>query len=211
MNVEVYSDGSATTGDKPGGWGYVVVINGQKHSEGSGRMENATNNDAELEAATQGLEAVERFLAEQGLQPNQVNGLSVTLVSDSQLILGWASGTWKFKQIDKMEAYHRLRKTVARLRAKTRWVEGHSGDEHNERCDKLANIARKGLVEEIEREEAKAKGKPCIGDKKSGILCVWYGDCLKVIDLDTNIVEDYNREIHGKRGSAIEIRKEKSR
>jgi ribonuclease HI len=211
MNVEVFSDGSATTGDKAGGWGYVLVINGVKHSEGSGHMEKATNNDAELEAATQGLEAVERFLSEQGLQPNQITGLSVTLVSDSQLILGWASGTWKFKQIDKMEAYHRLRKTVARLRAKTRWVEGHSGDEHNERCDKLANLARKGVEEEAKREEAKARGETLIGDKKNGILCVWYGDCLKVIDLDTNVVENYNREIHGKRGSALEIRKEKSR
>jgi ribonuclease HI len=211
MNVEVYSDGSATTGDKPGGWGYVIVINGEKHSEGSGHLENATNNDAELEAATQGLEAVEKFLSDQGLQPNQVTGLKVTLVSDSQLILGWASGTWKFKQLTKMDAYHRLMKTVTRLRSKTRHVYGHSGDEHNERCDKLANMARKGVIEEIERADAKARGETLIGDKKNGILCVWYGDCLKVIDLETNVVENYNREIHGKRGSAIEIRSEKSR
>lgn len=211
MNIEVFSDGSATTGDKPGGYGYVVVINGTKHCEGSGKMENSTNNDAELEAATSGLEAVEKFLADNGLQPSTVSGLSVTLVSDSQLILGWASGQWKFKQIDKMANYHRLRKTVTRLNAKTRWVRGHSGDEHNERCDQLANAARKGEEVKVAREESLAKGESVIGTKKTGILCVWYGDKLKVIDLDTNIVEDYCRETHGNRGSALEIRPEKKR
>lgn len=211
MKIEVYSDGSATTGDKPGGYGYVVVINGKKHSEGSGRLEFATNNDAELEAATQGLEAVEKILASIDADPNHIAGLRVTLVSDSQLILGWASGTWKFKQVDKMDAYHRLRKTVARLRSDTRWVRGHSGDEHNERCDELANSARKGLQEEIQREEAKVKGESLIGTKKTGIVCVWYKNCLKVIDLDTNVVEDYKRDTHGARGSALEIREEKSR
>lgn len=211
MKIEVYSDGSATTNDKPGGFGYVVVINGIKHSEGSGRLEFATNNDAELEAATCGLEAVEKFLSDQNLKPETVSGLDVTLVSDSQLVLGWASGTWKFKQADKLDAYYRIRKTVARLRAKTRWVEGHSGDEHNERCDKLANAARKGLQAEIEREEAKLKGETLIGTKKTGIVCIWYKNCLKVIDLDTNVVEDYKRDTHGPRGSALEIRQEKSR
>ena len=57
MKIEVYTDGSATTSEKPGGWGYVIVIDGVKHSEGSGRMETATNNDAELEGAIMGLAA----------------------------------------------------------------------------------------------------------------------------------------------------------
>lgn len=211
MKIEVYSDGSATTGDKPGGFGYVVVINGEKHGEGNGRLEGATNNDAELEAAIQGLQYVDKFLSDNGLVPNQVAGLAVTLVSDSQLILGWASGTWKFKQIDKIDKFHELRKYVARMRVDTRWVRGHSGDEHNERCDKLANIARKGMMEELDRDDAIAKGESVIGTKKKGIICIWYKNCLKVIDLDLNIVEDYKRDTHGARGSALEIREEKSR
>ena len=57
MKIEVYSDGSATTADKAGGWGSVIVIDGALHKELSGHLESATNNDAELEAAIQGLAA----------------------------------------------------------------------------------------------------------------------------------------------------------
>lgn len=211
MKFEVFSDGSATTGDKPGGYGYVIVLDGKKIGEGSGRLENATNNDAELAAATEGLEYVGRTLADSGLQPQAISNLKVELVSDSQLILGWASGTWKFKQMDKIDSYHRIRKAMVRLNATTRWVRGHSGDEHNERCDQLANAARKGLKEEMVREEAILKGESAIGTKKTGIVCIWYKGCLKVIDLDHNLVEDYKRDTHGARGSALEIRPEKSR
>ena len=38
MKVEVYTDGSATTKDKPGGYGWVIVIDGKFHSEGSGSL-----------------------------------------------------------------------------------------------------------------------------------------------------------------------------
>ena len=61
------------------------------------------------------------------------------------------------------------------------------------------------------RKEAKENGKTLIGTKKTGVICVWYKDCLKVIDLSHNIVEDYVRDIHGPRGSALEIREEKTR
>ena len=54
-------------------------------------------------------------------------------------------------------------------------------------------------------------GRSLIGRKKSGIVCVWYKNKLKVIDLEQNIIEDYNREMHGARGGMLEIREEKSR
>lgn len=207
MKIEVYSDGSATTSDKPGGYGWVMVVDDSKHSEGNGHMPNASNNDAELEAAIQGLIAAYRHIISQ----EQVIETSVTLVSDSQLILGWASGHYKFKQAAKMEQFQKLRGLVARMNVQTRWVRGHSGDEHNERCDKLANEARTGVENKKKREIAKENGETLIGTKKTGIVCVWYKNCLKVVDLDSNIVEDYKREIHGSRGSMLEIREEKSR
>jgi hypothetical protein len=135
----------------------------------------------------------------------------VYLVSDSQLILGWASGEYRFKQAGKLEKYYQLQALVQKLRVKTRWVRGHNGDEFNERCDQLANEARLGVQNKKEREEAKERGETLIGTKKSGVMCVWYKNCLKVIDLETNVVENYDREIHGARGSMLEIREEKSR
>lgn len=143
MKIEVYTDGSATIATKPGGYGWVMVFDGVKVSEGSGRMENATNNDAELEAAIMGLAAV------LGHINNSIEKLDteVWLVSDSQIILRWADGTQRFKQQKKIQKFKALQFLMKRLNAKTRWVQGHSGDEHNSRCDKLANWARKGIAE----------------------------------------------------------------
>lgn len=215
MKIEVYTDGSATVAEKPGGYGYVVVVDGQKHAEGAGHLEKASNNDAELEAAIQGLAAAYKYIISviPDFRTSKVpfDFPEVVLVSDSQLVLGWADGGYKFKQLSKIGQFQKLRALVARMNAKTRWVRGHSGDVHNERCDRLANEARTGLEKKAKKEAAKVSGGTLIGNKKTGVICVWYKDCLKIVDLSENIVETYNREIHGPRGSMLEIREEKSR
>lgn len=154
MEILVYSDGSATTKDKPGGWGYVLVFDGQKVEEGFGHIPLATNNDAELEAAIQGLAKVLKMRID-GQIP--IGTHEIFLVSDSQIVLNWADGTARFKQQSKIAKYNQLMHVMKKLNAKTRWVRGHSGDEHNERCDKLANQGRK-LHEEP--KEVVAKPKP---------------------------------------------------
>jgi ribonuclease HI len=217
QHIDVYTDGSATTADKPGGWGYVILVDGTKHSEGSGHMENATNNDAEMEAVIQGLRAVNKLLFPTPIgvlgayDPVEIVPPSVTVRSDSRLILGWTSGIYKFKQIDKIAKYRELQLLVKMTNAKTEWVEGHAGHEHNERCDKLANAARMKVQIDLDRKEQKERGETLIGEKKSGILCVWYKGILKVVDLDNNVVENYNRETHGTRGSMWEIKEDKYR
>lgn len=218
MNIEVYTDGSATTNDKPGGYGWVMVQDGVKHSEGSGHMEKASNNDAELEAALQGLKAaVERinslrllWVAAGGSDEIQPK-ISLTLVSDSQLILGWADGTYSFRQLDKIDKFKELQLLVQNYHIKTRWVKGHDGDEHNERCDRLANAARTGEQMKADKVEAILEGNTLIGRKKSGVICIWYKNVLKVISLEDNIIETYDRAVHGTRGSMLEVREDKLR
>jgi ribonuclease HI len=222
MHIEVFTDGSATTKENPGGWASVILIDGEKYTEIYGYMPNSSNNDAELEAAIQGLAATLKIINDKkqllcfgGADQEQIDRLSskwnVTLISDSQLILGWADGSYKFKQADKIEKFKQLQFLVKRLNVKTQWVEGHSGNEHNERCDKLANEARVGFIKKKEREQALIAGNTLIGTKKSGTICLWYKGALKIIDLETNIVENYNRDIHGSRGALLEVREEKSR
>lgn len=205
MHIEVYSDGSATTSDKPGGYGWVMCIDGAKYSEGNGFMANASNNDAELEAAIQGLHAAATYMSN-----GQVKA-EITLVSDSQLILGWASGKYTFRQENKKHKFTELQLLVSIWNVKTRWVEGHTGDEHNERCDKLANEARLGIQKRDEKVEAILTGDTAIGTKKIGTICLWYKGKLKIIDLDNNIAEDYDRKVHGTRGSMLEIKEDKAR
>ena len=216
MQIEVFTDGSATTRDKPGGYAYVLVIDGKKHAECSGHMAGASNNDAELEAAIQGLAAVLKLITAEPPSPRvfsheELYNCNVTLCSDSQLVLGWASGTYRFKQQDKLEKYRQLQFLVNRLKVKTKWIEGHAGHEHNERCDKLANEARIGVNRAKDKAEAIVNGNTLIGTKKNGTICIWYKNSLKVIDLETNVIEDYKREIHGPRGGVLEVREEKSR
>lgn len=208
MRIEVYTDGSAMTKGLPGGWGSVICVDGQKVKELSGYLESATNNDAELIAAIRGLE----FALELSISRGDFDfELDVTLCSDSQLVLGWASGEYRFKQLDKMALYDTLSKLVRKMKVKTRWVAGHSGDEHNERCDKLANLARKQIAENPETAIVKSLTESKIGKKKDGIVCLWYGENLKVIDLINGVIENFNRDVHGKRGSVIQIREEKFR
>jgi len=211
MKIEIWTDGSATVSTKPGGWAWVLTIDGQFHSKGYGHLEKATNNDAELTAAIKGLDATLNLYLKLTQGTSFPQDHEFVLRSDSQLILGWASGEYKFKQTDKLPLYDGLRRLMRKLNAKTEWIKGHSGHEWNELCDKLANQARLGIQKEKDKEEAKITGASLIGTKKDGILCVWHNGQLKVIDLDNLIVEVYDRKVHGKRGSMLEIRNEKLR
>lgn len=168
MKVEVFSDGSATVKTKPGGYGFVVVIDGKVEETGSGGLPLATNNDAELEGAIAGLKAAKKIIYD---NPRHFNAEStVTLVSDSEIVLGWVDGTYRFKQESKMDRYIELSKLVNQLRVQTRWVEGHSGDQYNEECDRLANEARKALLppeEQKPKKEKKSKVSTTFGWNKT--------------------------------------------
>lgn len=214
MGIEVYSDGSATVAQKPGGYGWVIVVDGEMHSEGSGHMLLASNNDAELEAALQGLIAAYKFINKPtevlgNFEVSEIVPPTVTLVSDSQLILGWVSGQFKFKQAEKMDKFNQINALVRRMNVQTRWVRGHSGDKWNERCDELANAARTQLGF---RAVSKADlGDTKIGNKKTSVVAIWYGETLKIVDFEHNLMEDYDRQLHGARASLLEIRRDKNR
>jgi ribonuclease HI len=203
MEIEVYTDGSATIASKPGGFGWVLVIDGIKHSEGNGHIPRATNNDAEMEAAIHGLAAVLKFVSE---QPDHIRpSVSVTLCSDSQITLGWANGSYRFKQQAKYHRFEILKHLVARLKAKTKWVRGHSGHEWNERCDVLANLGRNNLAPEhgiIKRRRSKKKS---IGKEKGQIAVFSYRNMLKIVDFENNLMEDYSAKRHGERQTLMEL------
>lgn len=203
MKIEVYTDGSATVATKPGGWGFVVVLDGVKHHEGSGSMEKATNNDAELQAAVEGLKSV---LLMRVKEPEKYGQAEVTLVSDSEIVLGWTNGTYRFKQKAKMATYEILKSIASRLRVHTRWVEGHTGDVHNERCDELANIARKSLLPPKPEKVKTKKVSQVSIEPDSRTFNIWHNGILKVIDLERNIVENHNEEKHGPKSSRLEFK-----
>lgn len=145
MKLSIYSDGSATTADKPGGYAFVILLDGKEIVRDSGYMDKATNNMAEISGAIAGLEWY--LTNKNGTNPDLSQVTEVELVSDSQLTLNYANGKYKCKAMHLTPLYIKLRKLYGDAKAKTRWVRGHNGDHYNEICDKLAKAAR-GSMEE---------------------------------------------------------------
>jgi ribonuclease HI len=139
MLIQIYSDGSShSKGNLPGGWAYVVVQDGQVIKAGKGNDPKTTNNIMELTGMLRGMESVEYL-------KDQYPDATFELISDSQYALGIANGTYYPSK--NLDLCHKVIVMANFLKAKTKWVRGHSGDVFNERCDSLAKSAKLELVE----------------------------------------------------------------
>ena len=78
------------------------------------------------------------------------------------------------------------------LKAKTRWVQGHTGDVHNERCDELANFGRTGEAKKEKKPKAPKEPEFVVYIKNS-LLYANYNGKIKEIDLEKNTIVDYNQ------------------
>ena len=136
--VEVFTDGACRGNPGPGGWGVLLRYNGVEKPL-YGYAPETTNNQMELMAAIQGLEALK--------QPCQVR-----LTTDSQYVKqgitewihGWKRKNWRTaanKPVKNQELWQRLDIAVAKHQVTWHWVKGHSGHAENELVDQLANRA----------------------------------------------------------------------
>ncbi len=147
--VTIYSDGGARYNPGPGGYGIVIVADGERQ-EFSGGFAHTTNNRMELTGC---IEALRRLTRRD--QP-------IVLYTDSSYVVngitkGWAKG-WRKRgwiKADKSPAINpdlwgELLDLIEGLRISFRWVKGHAGHPMNERCDELAVAAarRPGLPED---------------------------------------------------------------
>jgi ribonuclease HI len=134
MLIQIYSDGSShSKGALPGGWAYVIVLDGDVFKAGNGGDPSTTNNVMELTGMLKGMESAE-------LLRDQYPDATMELVSDSQYALGIADGTYyPSKNVELCTKVYNLAKC---LNVTTKWVRGHSGDVFNERCDSLAKLAK---------------------------------------------------------------------
>lgn len=136
--VAVFTDGACRGNPGKGGWGALLRY-GDKESELYGYQHEATNNQMEMMAAIQGLEALK--------EPCQV-----VLTTDSKYVMqgitewihGWKKKNWKNsagKPVKNKELWQRLDKARQGHEIDWKWVKGHSGHAENERVDALANKA----------------------------------------------------------------------
>lgn len=138
--VKIYTDGACSGNPGPGGYAAILIYNGIE-KEISGGDSDTTNNKMELTAVIKGLE----MLKEKCI---------VTIYSDSAYIVNsiqngwiysWKKNNWiksdktKVKNIDLWE---KLLKQMDFHEVSFIKVKGHSDNEYNNRCDRLAVMQR---------------------------------------------------------------------
>ncbi len=140
--VDIYTVGSCLTTRGAGGYGVVILRNGDRQ-ELSGGFEYTTNNRMEMLAVIMALKQLE--------SPTKVN-----LYTDSQYVVnaimkGWAKkwqkNNWRRNAKEKAknpDLWAELLDLCKKHHVNFIWVRGHSGNKENERCDRLAFNAAKG-------------------------------------------------------------------
>ena len=134
--IEIWTDGSCSGNPGPGGWG-ALLVSGDDEKELFGGQENTTNNQMELKAAIEALNALKA--------PSKVIlHTDSTYVKDglTKWIHGWKKNGWKTaakKPVKNKEYWQALDAACQRHDITWKWVKGHAGDPGNERADELAN------------------------------------------------------------------------
>jgi ribonuclease HI len=140
--VEIWTDGGCKPNPGPGGWAAILRYRDNVR-ELSGAAADTTNNRMELTAAAEALEALKR-------------PCRIILHTDSEYLrngitrwhAGWVRKNWRNAAGDpvkNMDLWRRILDAAKTHAIDWRWIRGHSGDEMNERADRLATAARQSL------------------------------------------------------------------
>ena len=137
--VVIYTDGACSGHPGPGGWGAILMYEGNK-KEISGGKKDTTNNVMELTAAIEGLKLL-KFPCVVDLYSD-----SAYLVNafNQGWIYNWQKNNWKTAGKDPVknkEIWEELYKLTKIHKVNFIKVKGHSDNEFNNRCDELARKA----------------------------------------------------------------------
>ena len=139
--LDIYTDGACSGNPGPGGWGVVLLYQGNR-KELSGDQPETTNNRMELFAAIQGLSALKESCI-------------VNLYSDSSYLINafekhwidnWQRNGWKTsakQPVENQDLWKLLLIHVRKHQVRFIKVKGHSDNVNNNRCDEMAVAAIK--------------------------------------------------------------------
>ena len=142
--VTIYTDGACSGNPGPGGWGCVLMYK-EHRKESSGGAEDTTNNRMEITAALEALKLLK--------EPCQVD-----LYTDSAYLCNalekkwletWSKNGWKTaskSNVENQDLWQDLIVLLDKHDVKFHKVKGHSDNEFNNRCDKLAREAVQKIV-----------------------------------------------------------------
>lgn len=136
MSIEIYTDGACSGNPGPGGYAAILVC-GKHEKEIAGYESRTTNNRMEIRAAIEGISALNR-------------PCDITIGTDSQILInalvnldempakGWKTKTGaKRANCDLLQMLYNVKHEKGHS-IKYQYIEGHSGNKYNERCDALA-------------------------------------------------------------------------
>ena len=136
--IELYVDGACSGNPGPGGWGVLLRYQGVE-KELSGAERNTTNNQMELMAAIQGLQALTRPCHVDVYTDSEYVKKGITL-----WIHNWQKRGWKNaanKPVKNQALWEQLDAATQRHQIAWHWVKGHSDHPENDRVDALAREA----------------------------------------------------------------------
>jgi len=146
-SIKIFTDGGCSGNPGPGGWAYVIVSETFQGpvilAEKYGSEKETTNNRMELRAVIESLRVITLM---ENVSKNAV------IYTDSQYvqkgitewILKWKKNAWRTsdkKPVKNQDLWVELDTLSAGLLLKWEWIRGHSGNEFNERCDRMTQEA----------------------------------------------------------------------
>ncbi|AWY99786.1 MAG: ribonuclease HI [Rhodobiaceae bacterium] len=140
ITVDIYTDGACSGNPGPGGWGALMLCNGEEKELCGGEVET-TNNRMEMLAAVQAFQALKK--------PTKVRlHTDSTYLKDgiTKWINNWKRNGWRTaakKPVKNADLWQLLEEVMKPHDVEWHWVKGHSGHPENERADELA---RQGMA-----------------------------------------------------------------
>ena len=137
--VTIYTDGACSGNPGPGGWGAILMYQGNK-KEISGGKKNTTNNEMELTAVIEALKML-KFPCQVDLYSDSAYVVNAFL---QNWIGNWVKNNWKTSSkepVKNQELWKELYELTKTHQVKFIKVKGHSDNEFNNRCDELARNA----------------------------------------------------------------------
>lgn len=153
VDVEIHCDGACHPNPGPGGWA-CIIVRGREEQELTGiEVNETTNNRMELQGVLAGLRAIKReervrVFSDSNYVVQGIGDWSNGSPTKQGWMVRWRQTGWR-KNSDlwiEIDGIVRKQKLII-----TQWVRGHSGNEYNERCDKLA-VKSKKEAQRIVRE-----------------------------------------------------------
>lgn len=130
----IYTDGSCQPNPGPGGWAAIIIEDGRERILKGGN-EYSTNNRMELTAALNAIKTIPK-------------NKEIVIFTDSQYlkngiekwIENWKMRHWKRKGgvLANVDLWKQLSDEIVEREIIWKWVKGHSGNQFNERVDRLA-------------------------------------------------------------------------